>query len=244
MMHEIVSLAVNSISFNTWFRLEHQQIDTKRSKTVTLKIIGSGFGRTGTTTLKAVLGTLGFGPTYHASGIFQNPQKIKLWKNHLDGEVVDWADVFAGYNSQVDWPGSMVWDQTFAAFPEARVIHTERPEEDWWASYAHTIGKQLRLMPSMPAPEEIRGVADVFTQLLNQNYGDFTDKAKMIAAYRTNNQKVRETIPEKQLLVLDMAKGWTPLCEFLGVSEPDTTFPHLFKRDEFWEMFGGEPIEA
>ena len=175
---------------------------------------------------------------------FRTPKKITLWRNHLEGEIVDWAEVFASYDSQVDWPGAMVWDQTFAAFPEARVIHTERPEEGWWASFSRTVGKQLRLMPSSPAPEKIKGLGEVFTRLLNQNYGDFTEKTKMIAAFHANNEKVRDTIPAQQLLVFDMGKGWAPLCAFLGVSEPKTPFPHLFKRHEFWEMFGGEPVEA
>ena len=99
------------------------------------------------------------------------------------------------------------------------MIHTERPEEDWWASFSRTIGKQLRLMTSSPAPEAIKGLGEVFTRLLNQHYGDFTDKTKMIAAFHANNAKVRDTIPAQQLLVFDMAKGWAPLCAFLGVSE-------------------------
>jgi hypothetical protein len=75
---------------------------------MTFKIIGSGFGRTGTTPLKSALATLGYSPTYHATEIFQDPKKITLWRNHLEGEIVDWAEVFASYDSQVDWPGAMV----------------------------------------------------------------------------------------------------------------------------------------
>ena len=37
---------------------------------MTLKVIGSGFGRTGTMTMKQALGTLGFGPVSHG-GFFR-----------------------------------------------------------------------------------------------------------------------------------------------------------------------------
>jgi hypothetical protein len=28
-------------------------------------------------------------------------------------------------------------------------------------------------------------------------------------------------------LVYEVREGWAPLCEFLGVEEPDTPFPHV-----------------
>ncbi len=45
-----------------------------------LKIIGAGWGRTGTTTLKKALEMLGYDPTYHMHDIVSNPVKyIPLW---------------------------------------------------------------------------------------------------------------------------------------------------------------------
>ena len=38
-----------------------------------LKVIGAGFGRTGTSSLKAALEELGFGPCYHMYEVFINP---------------------------------------------------------------------------------------------------------------------------------------------------------------------------
>ena len=33
-------------------------------------------------------------------------------------------------------------------------------------------------------------------------------------------------MPPEKLLVYSVKQGWGPLCEFLGVEEPDEPFPH------------------
>ena len=38
---------------------------------------------------------------------------------------------------------------------------------------------------------------------------------------------VRRHVPQEQLLVYEVKEGWGPLCEFLGVEEPDKPFPRL-----------------
>ena len=39
-----------------------------------LKVIGAGFGRTGTMSLKTALEELGFGPCYHMREVFDHPE--------------------------------------------------------------------------------------------------------------------------------------------------------------------------
>ncbi|SLN17537.1 sulfotransferase family protein [Roseisalinus antarcticus] len=214
---------------------------------MTLKVIGSGFGRTGTMTMKDALGTLGFGPSHHMTEIIDHPEQLTHWKAVFAGQEVDWAEVYAGYNSQVDWPGAYVWHEASIAFPEARVIHTERPEEDWWASFSGTIGKFFSHADTMPLPPHL---ADLFRTMkgkgswLEQTFTDHTDRAAAIAAYRANNKRVRELIPADRLLIFNVAEGWGPLCGFLGVDVPDTRFPHHNERREFWDLLGGEPETA
>ena len=212
---------------------------------MSLQIIGSGFGRTGTMTMKEALGVLGFGPTHHMTEIMENPGQIDHWKAIFAKQDVDWADVFSGYNSQVDWPGAYVWHETSIAFPNAKVIHTERPELDWWNSFNTTIGKFFALSDSIELPPHI---ADIFVTMKNgllpDTFTDFTDRDSAISAYRANNRKVRELIPADRLLVFNVAEGWEPLCQFLNVEKPTSPFPHKNVRHEFWEHFGGEPEMA
>jgi hypothetical protein len=209
---------------------------------MTLKVIGSGFGRTGTMSTKIALELLGFGPCHHMVEVIENPSQPAKWKAIAAGQPVNWAEVFDGYNSQVDWPGAAVWQETSKAFPDAKVVHTERPEEDWWNSFSVTIGKFFTRAPSMPLPPHIAAIFETMSGwFLKNTFADYTDRDCAIAAYRLNNQKVRETIPADRLLIFNVAEGWEPLCEFLGVPVPDTDYPRSNPRDEFWAHFGGEP---
>jgi hypothetical protein len=209
---------------------------------MSLRVVGSGFGRTGTMTTKQALETLGFGPCHHMVEIIENPAQLRLWKAAAAREPVDWAEVFAGYKSQVDWPGAHVWEQTASAFPEAKVIHTERPEDVWWDSFNGTIGKFFAVFREMKLPPHIMDQCTTMHDwIMLGTFTDFTDRDSAVAAYRANNQKVRDMIPAERLLVFNVADGWEPLCKFLVVSIPEMPFPNTHSKKEFWEHFGAEP---
>lgn len=207
-----------------------------------LAIIGSGFGRTGTMSTKMALQQLGFGPCHHMIEVIENPAQPAHWKAIGAGEKVVWAEVFDGYKSQVDWPGAAIWRETSVAFPDAKVLHTERPEDEWWNSFSVTISKFFERAPNMSLPPHI---ADIFQTMsgwfMKNTFADCTDRACAISAYRRNNEEVRDTIPGERLLVFNVAEGWGPLCRFLETTEPLTPFPRSHPRDEFWAHFGGEP---
>jgi hypothetical protein len=208
-----------------------------------LSVIGSGFGRTGTKSLKEALEQLGFAPCHHMHEIVTHPEQVAHWQAIAAGQPVDWSNVFAGYQSQVDWPGAHVWRELSAAFPEAKVIHTLRPAETWWNSYAKTIGKLMSTYKQIPLPPHITAILDVWNRMVGDTVfsGKPTDRDICIAAFNRNTQQVRDTIPADRLLVFDVAEGWEPLCRFLGVAVPERAFPHHNLRADFWEVLGGEP---
>ena len=86
---------------------------------MSLKVIGSGFGRTGTLSTKLALEQLGFGPCHQMVEVMGNPEQPAKWAAVAAGEDVDWEDVYEGYTAQVDFPGAAVWRQTTIAFPDA-----------------------------------------------------------------------------------------------------------------------------
>ena len=44
-------------------------------------------------------------------------------------------------------------------------------------------------------------------------------------------------MPPSQLLVFDVREGWEPLCQFLDVSIPDTSFPNINDASEVRFVF-------
>jgi hypothetical protein len=209
-----------------------------------LAVIGPGFGRTGTKSLKEALERLGFGPCHHMHEILDHPEQVAYWQAIAAGRPVDWNEVFRGYRSQVDWPGAHVWRELAEAFPKAKVVHTVRPEETWWRSFSKTIGKLMLVYKQLPLPQHVRDILDAWNALAGQQTfgGRLDDREAALAAYRLRTEQVRAAISPERLLVFDVAEGWQPLCRFLGVPAPDAPFPHHNLRADFWEVLGGEPV--
>lgn len=210
-----------------------------------LEIIGPGFGRTGTASLKIALETLGFGPCHHMHEVFANPAQVAHWQALAAGLAVDWDAAFAGYRSQVDWPGAHAWRVLADHYPQAKVILSVRPEESWWRSFSSTIGTLLTQLDTLPEmPWHIRTMLDVGRDLVERRtFGaPASDKAAALAAYRRHTAEVCAAIQPDRLLVYDMAEGWGPLCRFLGVAVPDAPFPRTNSSEEFWAALrGGAP---
>jgi hypothetical protein len=245
MARENPSFAAEGVFQHPYPTEEQTQMDRRKgSQDMGLKVIGSGFGRTGTMSTKLALEKLGFGPCHHMTELMGNPAQAVHWAAFARGENVDWASVFDGYVAQVDFPGAAVWHELSIAFPDAQVLHTERPEDDWWASYSTTIGKFFRAREVLPLPPQLAPIFETMDRVVIDGVLGGYDRHTVLAAYRLNNEKVRDTIPADRLLVFSAADGWAPLCRFLDVPVPAAPFPRIHARDEFWAHFGGEPAMA
>ena len=210
-----------------------------------MKVIGAGFGRTGTTSLKAALQELGFGPAYSLTEVFENPQHVEVWEAARRGEKVHWQRFLAGYEVAVDWPACSFYEELMEAFPEAKVILTVRDPEPWYASMQSTI-YQLRKVTQGPRPVRAAfnlagrfapgatGTARLADHLVWEDTfdGRFEDKSYAIEVFERSNGAVRRRVSSGRLLVFDVREGWGPLCDFLGVEEPGMHFPHLNETKE------------
>jgi hypothetical protein len=62
---------------------------------MSIRIIGAGFGRTGTHSLKLALEELGFGKCFHMEDLVLNrPGDVTFWKDLKAGRPVDWEKFF------------------------------------------------------------------------------------------------------------------------------------------------------
>jgi hypothetical protein len=208
-----------------------------------MKIIGAGVGRTGTLSLKAALEQLGYGPCFHGRHVLDHPDRLPLWDAAARGETVDWNAVLAGYASTVDWPGAAFWRQLIEAFPDAKVILTERPADGWYESVSNTIFRMFGDGPTDDRIDEARRTVpglDVFTAFHRRMIWDgffggrFAERDHALRAYAEHNEAVRREVPAHRLLVISPGAGWDPLCEFLGVPVPDEPYPHLNDPERFW----------
>jgi hypothetical protein len=199
-----------------------------------LRVIGAGLGRTGTLTLKAGLEQLGFGPCHHMVEVFAHPEQRAFWRRAAEGEAVDWEEVFADYRASVDWPSCHFWRQLSERYPDARLVLTVRDAQGWWESMSGTILKVIAAGMADTDPE--RRAASRFAELIiaQQTFGGDFSQANVIAAFERHNAAVQAAIPAERLLVYEVAQGWGPLCDFLGVPVPAAEFPRTNSRETFW----------
>ena len=104
-----------------------------------MKVIGAGFGRTGTLSLKTALEELGMVKCYHMFEVFRRPGDSRVWNQALDGKSVDWPNFFQGYQAIVDWPGCTFYQELMAVYPDAKVVLSVRDPEKWYESVLNTI---------------------------------------------------------------------------------------------------------
>lgn len=198
-----------------------------------LEVIGAGFGRTGTTTLKTALKQLGYEKIYHMNEVNLNPEHTEYWLSALNGADVDWNLFFKEYNAAVDWPTCTFYKQLMEKFPNAKVILTVRDPEKWYESvlnsiYQRHLARHQENAPPLLSDELVWG--SVFD-------GNFTDKEHAIQVFNKNIEDVRASVPLERLLEFDVKSGWVPLCKFLGKEVPAEDFPHLNDHTEFSKRF-------
>jgi hypothetical protein len=197
-----------------------------------LKVIGAGFGRTGTLSLKAALDELGFGPVCHGQDIIYRPTHVVGWRDYYRKGTADWQRMYRRFGSAIDFPVSCAWKELAAEFPDAKIILTVRDPERWWKSTSETIYPSPRaLIPKYAVAiypltkwylEWVEGL--VWDGLFE---GRFEDREFAIKVFERHIADVKATADPDRLLVYNVAEGWGPLCEFLGVPQPNHPFPKV-----------------
>lgn len=195
---------------------------------MSLKIIGAGFPRTGTTTLKQSLEMLGFSKAYHFKDLIADPSKLKYWKEIENTGQTDYEQLFDGCQASVDFPGYPYYKQLMKEYPTAKVVLTLRDFDSWYKSNLNTIWK----VP--PKNDCIAFMRD--TYLVKQFNGDFASREVAEKVFHAHNNEVIEFVPKEHLLVYEVKNGWEPLCSFLNLPVPSEPFPHLNKKENFNAM--------
>jgi hypothetical protein len=210
-----------------------------------LAVIGTGFGRTGTLSLREALERLGFAPCDHMLENFEHPERFVLWKDAVEhkrcGEPIDWRPLLGGYRAIVDWPGAFFWKELIATHRGAKVILTVRDPARWYESTLATIfGVRARADESPLARAAMRllgavipGMREGFQVVDDVIWegtfgGRFADREHALRVYADHIGDVRASVPADRLLVFDVREGWGPLCAFLGVPVPaGESFPRV-----------------
>ncbi|GJJ09201.1 hypothetical protein Clacol_003423 [Clathrus columnatus] len=199
-----------------------------------LKVIGLGLGRTGTLSLSTALEILGFGPCHHPF-LFGTESDVwskfaKIAQDNPSPEILD--DLFRGYGAALDNTAAILAEPLYRAYPQAKFILTTRDPAKWAQSMKKTIyrvyikckERETRIASGKSTKEDLilservkrLGLLE-WTKVYNEWYHQGRLKTDPEGELERHNRFIRKLIPSEQLLVFNVADGWKPLVEFLGV---------------------------
>jgi hypothetical protein len=217
-----------------------------------MKVIGVGFGRSGTMSLKQALEDLGGGPCLHMIDLIRNNDLIPPWQDAaIDGNV-DFDRMFEGFDSTIDWPGCTYWKDLIEYYPDAAVLLNYRDFDGWYKSVNNTIvavrkasmaGELKQDANRPPPPPELWQVIGKLIYDVDFQ-GKVEDEAWMREMYAARIEEIKATVPAERLTLfkLEDNDGWTSLAAMLGVEAPTKEFPHLHDTNEFRTEFGLAPL--
>ena len=208
-----------------------------------MKVICAGLSKTGTKSLAQALRLLGY-------TVFDAPEHYSLhfqqWRSILiDNGSPDFLSMYRDVDAVTDLPANLFYREILAAFPDAKVILTERESEDVWL---RSILKQVRQYNTFmttrplwlalllsPTNRIVYKVMEVawYRQYPRHKINTVEYTTGMKESYRLHNEEVKEVIPPNQLLVFNARQGWEPLCKFLECDVPASPFPHANKNGAF-----------
>jgi Sulfotransferase domain len=196
---------------------------------------------------------LGVGPCYHMVDVLGDLPRAKDWSAALAGNA-NWDEVFAGYQSTVDWPGSFFYRELREAYPDAKVLLSVRPGEAWARSMTGTISSILygdSLMYDLSSARcRIDPAWNDYIELMRDMWhrsgllpdrGD-TSLATLAREMERYNDEVRSTFDD--VVEWTPADGWGPICELLEVPVPDAPFPHVNNAEVFEDRIVDSALAA
>ncbi|OTB04719.1 hypothetical protein M426DRAFT_320583 [Hypoxylon sp. CI-4A] len=216
------------------------------TRTVPMKVLLLGCGRTGTASMRAAMKTLGYVDTYHMMNCsIENPPDALLWMDALRAKYdgvgepftrKDWDKLLGNSQAVCDWPACAFAKELIEAYPEAKVVLTGREVDSWHASTTRTVywratDPELRLL------SRFDWAAGMYYPMLKKFFdtffeGDFPGRGKDVFA--RHHADVKRLVAPEKLLEYRVTDGWEPLCEFLGEPVPkESPFPNVNDNNDF-----------
>ncbi|KAL7929689.1 P-loop containing nucleoside triphosphate hydrolase protein [Trichoderma chlorosporum] len=218
----------------------------KLGRVVPMKVLILGLGRTGTASMRAAMKQLGYVDTYHMMNCsIENPPDALMWMDALCAKYEkqgkpftreDWDQLLGTSQAVCDWPAIAFAKELIEAYPEAKVVLTNRDVDSWHASTMKTVywratDQELRWLSNFD------WAASMYYPMLKKFFdtffeGDFPNRGKDV--FRRHYEEVRSLVPKDRLLEYKVTDGWGPLCEFLDEAIPkDSPFPNVNDNSDF-----------
>lgn len=219
-------------------------IDRKKygKRTVPMKVLQLGLGRTGTESTARAIEMLGINECYHGwDPIFGNPRDMEMWQEALEAKFDgkgklygrEEFDKLLGHCQGVsDIPAILFSRELVEAYPEAKVILTHRNFETWYKSCSESLDVALAHPINFGVMQPLVMLFKRYDRWTRPTLlktwqilfkGNFQVNARQV--WHQHYDFVRSLVPPERLLEYNVKDGWEPLVTFLEVPHPRVPFP-------------------
>jgi hypothetical protein len=215
-----------------------------------IKLIGVGFPRTGTKSMKAALELLGYKVFHMEDFVGSGLDKLfvrALASDYFLDELMK-VVLQRGYNATIDAPMHFISLRLARKYPKAKLLLTVRDTPEQWAISFDRLMKATS--GTLGVPFKWLATNDWFDIALAEVYGcvaktkrckslfpwyDCIENREIIGingesleqVYSKWNVNVTKTSDPDRLLTFNVKQGWDPLVRFLDLKTPDQKFPHV-----------------
>jgi len=200
-----------------------------------IKIIGVGFPRTGTSSLRTAIQELGFQDSRYSNNLIDSLKLNYWWQLERKG-VTQWDKLFGDQSATVHFLNAFFFKDLFQQYPDAKVVLATRCFDELYESIkatfwerktaARTNGRYLYKLEGTERWEELseRWInKKIFIDFFENR---FLDKNFARYKYNLHLEEIKSIVPTSQLLTFNLNDGYTPLCAFLSRPQPNEDFPH------------------
>jgi len=211
-----------------------------------IEVIGAGFGRTGTLSLKTALNLLGF-RAYHMDQLVANlgRRDFDMWISLGEGDSTGVSRVLGSYTATTDFPACSYYKELLGLNPNAKVVLTLRDPEKWYQSCCetiftpHTVFEASWVLQYLPMFRHIQnGLSKTVSEKMFGGDENYKNKKHCIKVYQDHIEEVKRVVPAAQLLLFEVKEGWDPLCKFLNKPVPSVPFPNCNDTADFKKRMG------
>ena len=133
-------------------------------------------------------------------------------------------------------------ESLIAAYPDAKVVLTTRDVDAWHKSIMNTVVPAHRSLPlkilSRFDPDFIGIWFPMVCSMMDGYFGPKPLEEVGKSGFIKHYDKVRELVPNENLLEYKVGEGWGRLCEFLDQPIPKEEFPNTNDTKTFGERMG------
>ncbi|OAK99689.1 hypothetical protein IQ06DRAFT_294121 [Phaeosphaeriaceae sp. SRC1lsM3a] len=207
-----------------------------------MQVLILGMPRTGVSSLRAALNVLDYS-TFHGSMMNQAPHLYPYWTEAISAYHyrtckpygrAEYDKLLGDYDVACNLPGTFVWKDLIDAYPDAKIILTNRDVDKWLKSMKESVDEGVKwktwdLVTSFEPAQRAWWQYQKFQQALRKHMCPKGERR----AYLDHYEAVRQYVPKERLLDFDVNGGWEPLCTFLGKKVPQQGFPHVNDKEGF-----------